>query len=213
MIQKQSLQVAQILLDIKAVSLSPEKPFLWTSGLKSPIYCDNRLMMGHPKERSYIVEQLATRIQETFPEVEYLAGVATAGIPYASMVSQILDLPMAYVRSDAKKHGKKKAIEGSLPSQSKVVVIEDLISTGKSVLQAAQTLAEEGAEIIGCAAIFNYQLPIGITAFEYAGYPLITLTNYESLIQQALLQEELKPYRSLLESWHRNPEAWSKEME
>lgn len=208
-----ALQVAQILLEIQAVSLSPETPYVWTSGLKSPIYCDNRLIMSFPKQRFFIEEQLASRIQTAFPEVQVVAGVATAGIPHASMVAQLLDLPLVYVRSDAKKHGKKNQIEGLLPENTKVVLVEDLISTGKSVLQAAKTLEEHGAEVIGCVAIFNYLLPVGKIAFEKAGYSYTSLTDYEALIQQALLKEELQPFRTLLENWHLDPEAWSQGIE
>lgn len=203
------LQIAQLLLDIHAVTLSPKNPFVWTSGLRTPIYCDNRLIMSYPKERMIVEEALANLIQTQFGDVDVVAGVATAGIPHASMVAQILQKPMIYVRSDAKKHGKKNAIEGFLPENSKVVMIEDLISTGKSVIQAAQLVEDSGSTVVGCAAIFNYLLPVGKEAFEKAGYPLATLTNYESLLEQALKVEELKPYKEMLANWHKNPQEWS----
>lgn len=203
------LQIAQLLLNVKAVSLRPQEPFVWTSGLRTPIYCDNRLIMSYPKERYIVEESLANLIQTTFKDVDVIAGVATAGIPHASIVAHLLQKPMVYVRSDAKKHGKKNAIEGHIPQNSKVVMVEDLISTGKSVIQAAKVVEENGGQVIGCAAIFNYLLPVGKEAFEKVNYPLVTLTNYKSLITQALEDDELKVYKNTLESWYKDPQEWS----
>lgn len=179
-------QVAQNLLAIKAVFLSPNEPFTWASGIKSPIYCDNRLTMSFPKVRRLIAKGLAEKIKKQFPEVEVIAGTATAGIPHAAWVAEILDLPMVYIRSKAKDHGKGNQIEGQITPGQKMVVIEDLISTGGSVLEACQAAKREGADVLGVAAIFTYELPKGATNFNTAQLPLVTLTNYTTLIQTAL---------------------------
>ncbi|PMB83914.1 orotate phosphoribosyltransferase [Dolosicoccus paucivorans] len=205
-----SKDIAQILLNIEAVTLKPAAPFTWASGLKSPIYCDNRLIMSYPKERQIIEETLAELIRTEFPDVEVVAGTTTAGIPHAAYVSWLLDLPMIYVRSSSKGHGKQNAIEGELKPGQKVVVIEDLISTGGSVLDAAEKLEEAGAQVIGCAAIFSYLLPQSKEAFAKAGHPLVTLTNYQELVEVALEDDELKDHQETLESWYKDPVAWSK---
>ena len=179
-------QVSQNLLAIKAVFLSPNEPFTWASGIKSPIYCDNRLTMSFPKVRRLIAKGLAEKIKKQFPEVEVIAGTATAGIPHAAWVAEILDLPMVYIRSKAKDHGKGNQIEGQITPGQKMVVIEDLISTGGSVLEACQAAKREGADVLGVAAIFTYELPKGATNFNTAQLPLVTLTNYTTLIQTAL---------------------------
>ena len=166
-------QVAQNLLAIKAVFLSPNEPFTWASGIKSPIYCDNRLTMSFPKVRRLIAKGLAEKIKKQFPEVEVIAGTATAGIPHAAWVAEILDLPMVYIRSKAKDHGKGNQIEGQITPGQKMVVIEDLISTGGSVLEACQAAKREGADVLGVAAIFTYELPKGATNFNTAKLPLL----------------------------------------
>lgn len=202
-------RVAQILLDIEAVCLNPKEPFTWASGLKSPIYTDNRLIMSYPKERRIIEEALAQLIQENFGQVEIIAGTATAGIPHAAFVSEILDMPMIYVRSSAKDHGKARAIEGQLFAGQKVVLIEDLISTGRSVLNAAQQVKQEGGQVLGIVSIFNYQLQSGVEAFEKAAIPYTSLTNYSTLLDVATADETLIHYRSSLEEWYKDPQAWS----
>ncbi|MDF0478906.1 orotate phosphoribosyltransferase [Vagococcus sp. PNs007] len=201
--------VAQKLLEIKAVSLQPTEPFTWASGIKSPIYCDNRLTMGFPEVRRLIAEGLADKIKESYPDVEVIAGTATAGIPHAAWVSEILNLPMIYIRGKAKGHGKGNQIEGGLHEGQKVVIIEDLISTGGSVLEAVSATEEAGASVLGVMAIFTYGLPKGIQAFEEAGVTVDTLSSYDILIQEALEidainSDELK----LLQSWKQDPTAW-----
>lgn len=204
-------KIARILLDIKAVALSPSDPFVWTSGLKSPIYCDNRLIMSYPKERLIVEQAFVALINERFPDVDVIAGTATAGIPHASMIAQLMNKPMIYVRSDAKKHGKKNAIEGVIEKGQKVLMIEDLISTGKSVIQAANFVNDAGGKVIGCCAIFNYLLPIGQVAFSKVNYPLFTLTNYDVLVQEAVRSDELKEFKDILASWRKDPVTWSNE--
>lgn len=204
-------QVAQNLLAIKAVFLSPNEPFTWASGIKSPIYCDNRLTMSFPKVRRLIAKGLAEKIKKQFPDVEVIAGTATAGIPHAAWVAEILDLPMVYIRSKAKDHGKGNQIEGQITPGQKMVVIEDLISTGGSVLEACQAAKREGADVLGVAAIFTYELPKGATNFNTAQLPLVTLTNYTTLIQTALEEGYIsEDDLALLTAWKHNPENWLK---
>lgn len=202
-------QIADTLLEIKAVNLSPAAPFTWASGLKSPIYCDNRLIMSYPKARHTVENALAQVIRDQFAEADVIAGTATAGIPHAAIVAHILDKPMIYVRSSAKAHGKQNAIEGQIQPGQKVVMIEDLISTGGSVIQAADLVKEAGGDVIGCLAIFSYQLAKGKSAFEVQPYPLVTLTDYTTLIERAVQQPDLKDYRETLENWYQDPAAWS----
>ena len=171
-------EIAEKLLEIKAVALSPNEPFTWASGIKSPIYCDNRLTMSFPEVRRAITKGLAEKIKTDFPDVEVIAGTATAGIPHAAWVAEVLDLPMVYIRGKAKDHGKKNQIEGQISEGQKMVVIEDLISTGGSVLEACVAAENEGAKVLGVAAIFTYELPKGIENFEEANVPFMTLTNY-----------------------------------
>ena len=204
-------QVAQNLLAIKAVFLSPNEPFTWASGIKSPIYCDNRLTMSFPNVRRLIAKGLAEKIKKQFPEVEVIAGTATAGIPHAAWVAEILDLPMVYIRSKAKDHGKGNQIEGQITPGQKMVVIEDLISTGRSVLEACQAAKREGADVLGVAAIFTYELPKGATNFNTAQLPLVTLTNYTTLIQTALEEGYISEADlALLTAWKHDPENWLK---
>ncbi|MDZ5556202.1 orotate phosphoribosyltransferase [Enterococcus cecorum] len=204
-------QVAQNLLAIKAVFLSPNEPFTWASGIKSPIYCDNRLTMSFPKVRRLIAKGLAEKIKKQFPDVEVIAGTATAGISHAAWVAEILDLPMVYIRSKAKDHGKGNQIEGQITPGQKMVVIEDLISTGGSVLEACQAAKREGADVLGVAAIFTYELPKGATNFNTAKLPLVTLTNYTTLIQTALEEGYISEADlALLTAWKHDPENWLK---
>lgn len=202
-------QAAQILLDIEAVCLSPQAPFTWASGLKAPIYTDNRLIMSYPRERKVIEYLLAKTIKEHYPEVTVIAGTATAGIPHAAFVAAELDLPMIYVRSSAKDHGKGRAIEGALDKQAKVVLIEDLISTGRSVLNAAKQIQAEGAEVLGVVSIFNYQLNSGQQAFKKAGLAFQSLTDYTTLLEIATIEGGLAEYKTSLEDWYQDPVAWS----
>ncbi|MBC2063937.1 orotate phosphoribosyltransferase [Listeria welshimeri] len=204
-------QVAEQLLEIKAVFLKPNDPFTWASGIKSPIYCDNRLTLGFPKVRQFIAESLAEKIKETFGEVDVVAGTATAGIPHAAWVSDLLDLPMVYVRSKAKEHGKGNQIEGLIAKGQKVIVIEDLISTGGSSLKAVEALEEAGAEVLGIAAIFTYGLDKGKKLLAESNTKLITLTNYDELIEVALNKDYVTAEdMATLKEWKKSPENWGK---
>ena len=204
-----SRQLAASLLDIGAVALRPHQPFTWTSGLKSPIYCDNRLTMSYPPIREWIADGFVSLIRENYPDAEVIAGTATAGIPHAAWVAQKLSLPMIYVRDKAKGHGKENLIEGAVKPGQKVVVIEDLISTGGSSLKAALAVNDSGAEALGVLAIFSYELDKAEKAFAEAAVPLHTLTTYSKLLNVAL---ELGSIReedlALLQSWRVNPAAY-----
>lgn len=179
-------EIAKILLDLKAVSLSPKAPYTWASGIKSPIYCDNRLTLSFPKERKIIEEELKKLIEEKFPEVEYLMGTATAGIPHAAIVADKMNLPMGFVRSSNKDHGKGNKIEGKIVEGAKVVVIEDLFSTGGSSIKAAKALKEVGFEVLGVCGIFSYNLDECKKNFEDNKLPFYSLTNYDELLDIAL---------------------------
>lgn len=204
-------KIAQNLLDIEAVFLSPNDPFTWASGIKSPIYCDNRMTMSYPEVRKAIAKGLADKIKADYPDVEVIAGTATAGIPHAAWVAEILDLPMVYIRSKAKDHGKGNQIEGRIQEGQKMVVIEDLISTGGSVLEACEAAKREGADVLGVSAIFTYELPKGVTNFENAGVSLTTLTNYSTLLEAALISNYIEEADlELLKSWKQDPENWNK---
>ena len=182
-------KLAKDLLAIQAVALRPNDYFTWTSGIKSPIYCDNRITMSYPSIRREIAAGMVEVIKEKYPAVEVIAGTATAGIPHAAWVSELLDLPMIYVRDSAKKHGKTNQIEGRVLEGQKVVIIEDLISTGLSSLKVTKALREAGAEVLGVVAIFSYELKKAQDAFEDAGVEYITLTNYPVLVEEAVAIE------------------------
>jgi len=205
-------RIAGRLLEIGAVTLSPDEPFTWTSGLRSPIYTDNRLTISHPAIRDEIAEGFAALIRAHHPACEAVAGIATGGIPHAAWVAQKLNLPMLYVRDKAKGHGKGNQIEGVLVPGRKVVLIEDLVSTGGSSLKAALAAREAGAEVLGVLAIFTYQFPEAARAFEEAGIPLRTLTDYGTLIGEAhrrgiVGEREL----ALLKACRENPREWGKD--
>lgn len=180
-----SQDIAKDLLNIKAVFLSPKEPFTWASGIQSPIYTDNRITISYPEVRRQIAQGFADVIKEKFPDVEVIAGAATGGVPHAAWVAEILDLPMVYIRSKAKDHGAGNQIEGRIEKGQKMVIIEDLISTGGSVIGTAEAARREGADVLGVAAIFTYELPRGIENFEKADLPLETLSNYSDLIEIA----------------------------
>ncbi|MFD1899621.1 orotate phosphoribosyltransferase [Enterococcus termitis] len=204
-------KIAKDLLEIEAVFLSPNEPFTWASGIKSPIYCDNRITMSYPVVRKDIAQGLADKIKAEFPDVEVIAGTATAGIPHAAWVAEILDLPMVYIRSKAKDHGKGNQIEGRIFKGQKMVVIEDLISTGGSVLEAAEAAVREGADVLGVAAIFTYELPKGTEKFAEKGTKLVTLTNYSTLIDAALESNYIEENDvALLQEWKKDPDNWLK---
>lgn len=202
-------EIAAYLLQIEAVALRPKQPFTWTSGIKSPIYCDNRLTMSYPEIREYIAESFAAVIREEYPDTEVIAGTATAGIPHAAWVAQKLNLPMAYIRDKAKGHGKENQIEGMIKPGQKVIVIEDLISTGGSSIKAAQAVEQAGAKAQAVLAIFSYQLDKAVQAFRDAGIPLQTLSNYSALMDVALekgvIQEEDV---AALKAWREDPASF-----
>jgi orotate phosphoribosyltransferase len=205
-----SKQVAVDLLTIGAVTLRPKDPFTWTSGIKSPIYCDNRLTMSYPSIRRRIAQGFASIIKEQFPEVEMIAGTATAGIAHAAWVADLMDLPMIYVRDKPKGHGKQNLIEGQLPTAKKVVVIEDLISTGGSSVKAAIAVNDAGGEALAVAAIFTYQLVQAAKNFSEKQIPLHTLSNYEALIDVALGMGKIEQEDvALLKAWREDPNKFA----
>lgn len=177
--------IAQSLLEIKAVTLSPENPYTWSSGIKSPIYCDNRVTLAYPEIRKTIYKELIELIKEHAQDVEIISGTATAGIPHAAFIADQLGLPMSYVRSKSKGHGKGNQIEGAVSKGKKVVVIEDLISTGGSSINAVEALVEDGAEVVGVFAIFTYSIKKAEEAFKSIDVPFYTLSNYDELISVA----------------------------
>ncbi|RNF40656.1 orotate phosphoribosyltransferase [Planococcus salinus] len=201
-------QIARQLLNIGAVELRPQNPFTWASGVKSPIYCDNRLTMSYPAVRKEIAKGLAAMIRQQYPDCEVVAGTATAGIPHAAWVSDLLELPMIYARSKPKDHGQGNLIEGKVETGKKVVVVEDLISKGGSVLKAARALQDAGFEVLGIAAIFTYDLPQSVETIEGAGFSFHTLTDFPALVEEAasmnaISQDDLP----MLADWHRNLKA------
>ncbi|MTH52669.1 orotate phosphoribosyltransferase [Bacillus mangrovi] len=198
--------IAASLLEIEAVSLKPNDPFTWSSGMLSPIYCDNRLTLSYPVVRKMIAEGLAALVRRDFPDATLIAGTATAGIAHAALVSDILGLPMCYVRSSAKGHGKGNVIEGKAGPGDRAVVIEDLISTGGSSIHTAHSLQQAGAEVLGAAAIFTYGFKAAEENFRKAGLPYCTLTDYSTLIMIAeeenrISREDLKK----LDKWRQDP--------
>lgn len=206
--------IAGRLLEIQAVALKPNEPFTWTSGLRSPIYCDNRLTLSYPEVRREIAQGLKKLILEHFPEAELIAGTATAGIPHAAWVSELMNLPMSYVRSKAKGHGKGNQIEGKAEPGQKVVVVEDLISTGGSVITAVQALREAGCEVLGAVSIFTYGLEKGKKAFEAEKINSQSLTDFPTLVTVAIEKNYISENdKESLLSWSNNPEQWSKKFE
>ena len=207
-----SYMKAKFLLTIKAVKLNDENPFTWASGRKSPIYCDNRITLSHPEIRTYIRQRFVDTVLEQFGDVDVIAGVATGGIAQGALVAQELGKPFVYVRSEEKKHGMTNQIEGEIKSGQSVVVIEDLVSTGKSSLIAVNALREKGCNVKGMVAIFSYNLEVAKKNFEQADVVLETLTNYDKLIEVAREEEYIKPSAmQSLEKWRENPEKWSEE--
>ena len=181
-----SKEIAKGLLDTKAVFLRPDDLFTWASGIKSPIYCDNRITLSHPKIRNLVKKSFVNMVLSKFPAVEYIAGVATAGIPQATLIADELNMPLIYVRSGAKDHGRTNQIEGYLEKGAKVVVIEDLISTGSSAINAMNTLQEAGADVLGLLAIFDYQLLKSVKNFAAIDLPYYSLSGYDELVEVAL---------------------------
>lgn len=202
--------VAERLLQVNAVKLNLKEPYTWASGWKSPIYCDNRKILSFPYVRDFIKSELSSVIFEKYPAAEALAGVATAGIAWGAMAADQLKLPYMYVRPKPKEHGMGNQIEGSYTSGQKVLVIEDLISTGKSSLQVCDVLKNAGIDVIGMVSIFNYGFPEAKEAFKVARVPMDSLTNYEILIQLAIEKEIVseKQLNTLL-NWRSNPSQWT----
>lgn len=203
--------IAKNLLDIKAVFLRPNEPFTWASGIKSPIYCDNRLALSYPEKRTTVVNGFVSLIKEKYPEAEVVMGTATAGIPWAALVGDKMELPIGYVRSSNKSHGKGNKIEGNLPKGAKVVIVEDLISTGGSVKDVVESLREAGAEVLGVVAIFTYLLPASTALFKELNCDFATLSNYDALIDVALKNDYIKEADlEKLKAWKQDPndESW-----
>ena len=202
-------QFAQKLMDIKAIKLQPNDPFTWASGWKSPIYTDNRKTLGHPSLRSFVKLELCHVIQENFPEADAVAGVATGAIAQGALVAEELGLPYCYVRPKPKDHGMGNQVEGEIKKGSNVIVVEDLISTGGSSLKAVAALREYGVEVIGMVASFTYGFPVAEEAFHEANVKLITLSDYNAVVEQAAetgyIKEEEK---AVLAEWRKDPSVW-----
>ena len=186
-------KIANALLSIQAVIFRPDEPFTWASGIKSPVYCDNRLTLTAPEVRTQIEEGIAQVIRENYPEVEVLMGTSTAGIAHAAIVGHLMNLPMGYVRSGAKDHGRKNQIEGKLLPGQKVVVVEDLISTGGSAIEVVNVLREAGAEVLGIASIFTYGMKKGLDRMEAANVKNVSLTNFDAMAEAAAEAGYIKP--------------------
>ena len=202
--------VAEKLLQISAIKLSPQQPFTWASGWKSPIYCDNRKVLSFPYERDFIKSEMCSVIFEQFPDAEVLAGVATAGIAWGAMSADQLKLPYIYVRPKPKEHGLGNQIEGAYEKGQKVLVIEDLISTGKSSLQVCEVLRSEGLDVIGMVSIFNYGFEVADKAFADAGLSYKSLTNYPTLIELAVEKGMVSAdQQQVLLNWSKDPSNWT----
>lgn len=206
-------QVAEKLLKIKAVKLQPRNPFTWASGWKSPIYCDNRKTLSYPEIRSYIKIQISRLILELYPDVQVIAGVATGAIAQGALVADELGLPFIYIRPTPKDHGLENLIEGDLKPKQKVVVIEDLISTGGSSLKAVEAIRNDGSEVLGMIAIFSYSFPEAEQKFKTAKVKLTTLCNYEAILNEAVATNYIKKEdMATLKEWRANPSEWGKEL-
>ena len=202
-------KTAELLLQINAIKLNPSTPFLWASGWKSPIYCDNRLTLSFPAIRNYIREEFSKNIEKQFGKPDVIAGVATGAIGIGILVAESLGLPFVYVRPEAKKHGRQNQVEGFLQKGQNVVVVEDLISTGNSSLQAVEVLREAGANVKGMAAIFNYGFDIATENFKKANVDLFTLGNYENLLTLAVAKKYItEEEETTLIAWRKDPSTW-----
>ena len=205
------LEVTKKLLEINTIKIQPSSPFTWASGWLSPIYCDNRKILSYPETRTFICDQFVRIIKEKYPQVEVIAGVATGDIAHGALVAEKMGLPFIYVRSKPKDHGLENLIEGDLKVGQKVVIIEDLVSTGGSSLKAAEALSDFGGNILGMLAIFTYDFPVATENFNKAGIELNTLSNYQTLINLALEMGEVdEDEMESLQSWRKNPSVWGK---
>ena len=203
--------VAEKLLKIKAIKLQPRNPFIWASGWESPIYCDNRKTLSYPQIRTFIKIEIARLIMELYPDVDVIAGVATGAISQGALVADALGLPFIYIRPTPKDHGLENMIEGDLKPKQKVVVIEDLISTGGSSLKAVDAIRNDGSEVLGMIAIFSYGFPVAEQKFKAAKVKLTTLCNYESLVSEALATNYISEEDvATLKEWRQNPAIWGK---
>ncbi len=204
-------QFAEKLLQIRALQINPQKPYTWASGWKSPVYCDNRKVLSHPYVRDFVKSELANMVLEHFPDAEVIAGVATAGIAHGVMAADLLKLPFIYVRSKPKEHGMGNQVEGELKAGQKVVVVEDLISTGKSSLEVVEVLRAAGAEVIGMCGLFTYGFPEADAAFEKAGVPLHTISNYNALMELTAEQNLIDDtQKASLSEWRLSPSTWGR---
>lgn len=204
-------EIAKALLSIKAVFLSPDKPFTWASGIKSPIYCDNRLILTAPKVRNLVEKSIAETVSKYYPDAEVLMGTSTAGIAHAAIAAHILGMPMGYVRGSAKDHGRNNRIEGRLEPGQKVVVIEDLISTGGSCIEVVEALREAGADVLGVVSIFTYGMKKGFERLEAAHIENHSLSNFDTLVEAAAEEKYIKPEDvTRLKKFMSNPtdESW-----
>lgn len=200
---------AEKLLQIKALQINLQKPYTWASGWNSPVYCDNRKVLSYPHVRDFVKSELANMVLEHFPDADVIAGVATAGIAHGVMAADLLKLPFIYVRSKPKEHGMGNQIEGVMEPGKKVVVIEDLVSTGKSSLQVVDALRQQGAEVIGMCALFTYGFEAATQAFEQAMVPLRTISNYQALMEIAEEQKLIEAgQKETLEEWRISPSTW-----
>ncbi|MFM2338747.1 MAG: hypothetical protein RL115_1940 [Bacteroidota bacterium] len=205
-----SIAVAEKLLQAKAIRLSPDNPFTWASGWKSPIYCDNRKVLSFPFIRDFIKSEMCNVVFEKFPDAELLAGVATAGIAWGAMTADQLKLPYVYVRPKPKEHGLGNQVEGYYEKGQKVVVIEDLVSTGKSSLQVVDVLTDLGVDVIGMVSIFTYGFPVATEAFKKASLPYFSLTDYTALIELAVANGSINTtQQAMLLNWKNNPAEWN----
>ncbi len=207
--EKIEKRIAELLLQINAIKLSPENPFTWASGWKSPIYCDNRIILSYVKARHQVAQQMAEYIKQTYPTVELIAGVATGAIGIGILVAELLNLPFVYVRPEPKKHGRQNQIEGSVSQNQKTVVIEDLISTGMSSINAVKALRDSSLDVLGMVAIFSYAFDISKENFEKENVKLHTLSNYHFLLEKAIeigyiSEKEL----DTLNQWRISPDKW-----
>ena len=204
-------EVAKKLIDIKAIKVQPDAPFTWASGWKSPIYCDNRKILSYPETRTFVRDRFVDIIRSKYPQAEVIAGVATGAIAMGALVAEVLGLPFIYIRSAPKGHGLENLIEGVMHKGQKVVVVEDLISTGGSSLNAAEAVVKAGGNVLGMVAIFTYGFPHAIENFAKAGIELTTLSNYHTLIETAVSLNEVSTSQvETLMKWRENPSEWGK---